>query len=205
MIIENSLLTHQNGKTLSLVGFGLMALNELANFGICLIGLKSIGFFQLILTCTFWLSIAGIVAAAAGSFLMYNEGKNINDVILCGTLLAMFVLLWIPSPHFIITLILNVVFYSYLAVFALDAFQKGNQTFAIIFAGLLVYLAIVGPLVNSFASFLLYIVDDNWFFSFIYWCAVNLYRVVSIAAPALCLLETTKKTLDGAEAVKTEE
>ena len=205
MLIENSYLTHSNGKILTLAGFGTMALDALANFGICLFGWQYVGFFQFILTCTFWLSVAGIVAAAAGAFLMYNEGRKINDIILCGTLLAQFVLLWIPSPHFIVTLILNVVFYSYLAAFALDAFQNDNKNFAIIFAGLLAYMAIIGPCLNMFSAFLVYEVDDNFFFSIIMWGFNNLYRVIAIAAPALCLLETNKKKLEGEKNAADEE
>ena len=197
MLIENSYLTHSNGKILTLAGFGTMALNALAEFGICLLGWQNLGFFQFILMCTFWLSVAGIVAAAAGAFFMYNEGRKINDIILCGTLLAQFVLLWIPSPHFIVTLILNVVFYSYLAAFALDAFQNDNKNFAIIFAGLLVFMAIVAPIILSLLwNWYAY----SWGNGFLWFLAAGFStfnNLVAVAAPALCLLETNKKKLEG--------
>lgn len=195
MIIENSYLTHSNGKILSILGFGLMSLYMLVCFGIGFTGWYN-GFFQFIRDVASWGFLAGMFFSAVGSFLMYNESRDMNEIILCGTLLVSLVFQFIPSPHYIVTLIFNLFCYLYLAAFAFAAFKNENKTFAIIFAALLVFCAIIGPLVSDLAWTMLYEVFGRSFFGKIICYPVkNLVLLVNVAAPALCLLETTKKEL----------
>ena len=59
MIIENSYLTHSNGKILSILGFGLMSLYMLVCFGIGFTGWYN-GFFQFIRDVASWGFLAGM-------------------------------------------------------------------------------------------------------------------------------------------------
>ena len=201
MLIDNEMLNHKNGKLVSLAGFGAMALGELGN-----LGLEFIGWDGNILSLLCAIAVfGGMFLAAAGSFLMYNESRKINDIILCGTLIIGMVFFWIPSPHFILTLIFNCLILSYLASFALDAFRKDNRTFAMIFAGLLVFSAVIAPVMLSLLwNWYIYSYGNSilWFLAagFSTFC-----NVIAVACPALCLLETNKKTLDGEEVKTTEE
>ena len=192
MNFENGLFTHANGKIASMVGFGLMAGGALGNTGLAFLGWRG-SFLDVLCALAVF---GGMILAAGGAFLMYNEGRDMNDIILCGTLGVGIILFWRPSPHVIVTFLFNVLILSYLAAFAFAAFKREDNKFALLFAGLLVFSAIIAPIFNILFESWYYESYGNGFVGLIRSCFGTFSNVVGIAAPALALLETTKKNLN---------
>ncbi|MBP3324422.1 MAG: hypothetical protein J6M16_09530 [Clostridia bacterium] len=190
MLIQNDYLTFDNGKRVSLAAFALMALAGFGYFGFDFLG------------WTFLHDIFGIVTMVSyflimvGGFLMYNESREIGDIVLCGTgLLGLIFSIFPFGSNWFLSIICNLLVHSYLAAFALSCFMKDEKTNALIFAALLVYTAIVGPVLKVLILNLY--AHTFWdFLEFVFYAVKNLNNLIMAAGPAFALLTISKRTLE---------